>query len=103
MNDNSINGLLINIYDADKIVSKALLKISLTPDSSDKSLRVTDDNGSTYFYASTRIGTLLKTDNGYEADVTAGVNLEGKKYQLKEASTGKLLQEGIIELSERHN
>lgn len=72
-------------------VVKSLLNIPYSGKEVNVAARVED-----LVYASTRLGNLQKTDEGYQIDVTGNDKLPGKKYDLREAGTSKLLQQGKI-------
>lgn len=90
------NASLTDVYDDNKQMVKSVLIIPYQPDEAEKSLRVTDEFNSTFFYASTRLGTLSAAEDSYESDVTGNEYLAGKRYELKNAGSGKILQEGKI-------
>jgi len=92
----TVDAFLIDELDKDKKVVKSLLTIPYKADKTPKALRVYSENGVIILYASTRLELLLKIEEGYQVDVTVKENLTGKKYELHEQGTGKLLQSGKI-------
>jgi len=62
-----------------------------------KMFRVLDDKNQPFMHRSTRLGTLLKTDNGLKVDIT-GFEKEvgGKKYELVEVENKNVIMQGKI-------
>ncbi len=94
--DSSINIFIEDELDSKKQVVKSSLNIPYAADNNDKALRIYNDNGSHAVYASTRLGTLVTNDTGYELDVSGQKDLVGKNFELTEAVTKKILLKGKV-------
>ena len=62
-----------------------------------KAFRILDDKNQIFFHRSTRLETLIRTDNGVKVDIT-GFEKEvgGKKYELVEVETKNVIMQGKI-------
>lgn len=94
--DSSINIFIEDELDSKKQVVKSSLNIPNTVDNKDKALRIYNDNGSNAIYASTRLGSLMANDSGYEVNVTGQKDLIGKSFELTEAVSKKILLKGKV-------
>lgn len=90
-NAKQVDAYLTDELDENKSLIKSELNIPYNGKCSNVAVRVKD-----ILYASTRLQTVIKTDEGFEVDVTHQGKLAGKKYQLNELRSGKLLQHGNI-------
>ncbi len=91
--DNEISELKDN-----KQAIKSTLIIPYSETKKDLSFSVFDNDNCRIFYASTRLHDLIKTDNSYEINITGKKNLIGKRFELVEAGTHKVVLKGKISL-----
>ena len=92
---NEINIFINDQLDGDKKVIKSLLTVPYEGNNKDKVFKIYDKN-SPVFHASTRLGTLKKSVDGYEVDVTRESNIVGKSFALVEPGSRKVLLSGKI-------
>lgn len=94
-----INVFIVDDVDEATKAVKSLLTVPYKEDKgelTDKVLRVVDEKSDLLIYASTRLGSLVAGDAGYEKDVTGRSDLIGKSFTLIEAGTKRVLVKGKI-------
>jgi len=89
--------LILESVKGDNNTIKKVLKIPYTDFNNDAALRIYNDKNALVFYASTRLMQIIKTNGGYEIDVTStGKEFLNKRYEITEVVTKRIVCKGII-------